>query len=149
MSSAYTQAADQLKIILDATYAPEGIVAIHDDIHESLGWNGPRIGINPDDRGDVLGRNALVQETWIQVKFYGTWVKEITPETVVDPREITEMAERFRRAIEAANQPATGVMWYYLLRQITYPRDPNGNRTRFVALLQAYGNNASLVETTG
>lgn len=149
MSSAYSQAADVLKIILDATYAPEGIVAEHDDIHESLGWNGPRVGINPETRGDVVRPNMLVQETWIEVKFYGMWRKEITPETAVDPREITELAERFRRAIEASNAPSTSSLWYFNLVQISYPRDPNGNRSRFVALIRAYGNNASLVETSG
>lgn len=149
MSSAYTQASGILKQIIDATYAAEGFVAIHDDIHEALGYNGVRVGINPADQGDVVGANAFVQETWIEVKFYGLWKKEITPETVVDPRIITEYAERFRRAIKASNAPASGVLWYFNLVQIRYPRDPNGNRTRFVASLRAFGNNASLVETTG
>lgn len=149
MTSSYTQASEVLKQIIDATYAAEGYVAIHDDIHEALGRNGVRIGINPADQGDVVGANALVQETWIEVKFYGQWRDEITPETVVDPRIITEFAERFRRSIKASNAPASDVLWYFNLRQISYPRDPTGNRTRFVARLQAYGNNASLVETTG
>lgn len=150
MTSAYSQAADQLKIVLDATFAPEGLVTAHDDLHESLGFQGARLGINPDERGDIVrGENALVQETWIEVKLFGAWTKDVDPAQAVDPRAITLLAERFRRSIEASNQLATGSMWYYNLVQVRYPRDPTGNRTRFVASLRAFGNNASLVETTG
>lgn len=150
MISAYTEAADQLKIVLDATFAPEGLVAAHDDLHESLGFQGARLGISPDERGDIVrGDNALVQETWLEVKLYGAWTKEVDPTQAVDPRVVTLLAERFRRALQASNQAATGSMWYYNLMQIRYPRDPTGNRTRFVATLRAFGNNASLVETTG
>lgn len=149
MISAYTEAAEQLKVILDATYAAEGIVAEHDDIHESLGSQGTRLGISPDERGDIVsGRNALVQETWIEVKFYGAYKLDVNPNQAVDPRAITLLAERFRRSIEASNQAVSGSMWYYNLLQIRYPRDPTGNRTRFVATLRAFGNNSSLVETS-
>lgn len=150
MTSAYVEAADQLKVVLDATYAPEGLVTEHDDIHESLGFQGARLGIAPDERGDIVrGDNALVQETWIEVKLFGVYNLEVNPNQAVDPRAITLLAERLRRSIKASNQAATGSMWYYNLMQIRYPRDPTGNRTRFVATLRAFGNNSSLVETTG
>lgn len=150
MSSAYSQAADLLKLIIDGTFLAEGAAAVHDDLHESLGFDGEwHVGINPDDRGDIVNaRTALVQETWIQVKVFAPWTKMVEPTQAVDPRDITEAAERFRRAIKASGQPATDPMWYFNLVQISYPRDPTGNRTRFVATIRVFGNNASLVETT-
>lgn len=146
VTSAYATAANNLKTIIDAEFAADGFSAIHDDIHESLGWNGVRIGISPIRDVPNAG-NKLMKETWLEVKFYGLWVKEITPETVVDPRVITEYAERFMRAIEAAARVTTDVMWYYNIEEIAYPRDPNGNRSRFVATIRAWGNNTSLIET--
>jgi hypothetical protein len=151
MTSAYTQAADQLKVVLDACYADLGIVCEHDDIHESLGFQGvARLGVAPDERGDIVrGNNMLVQETWIEVKFFGAYRLDVDPNQAVDPRAITVLAERFRDALRNSNQVVTGDMWYYDLMQIRYPRDPTGNKTRFVATLRAFGNNAALVETTG
>lgn len=149
MTSAYTEAADQLKVVLDATFAPEGIVCEHDDLHESLGFNGPRLGIAPDERGDIVrGDNALVQETWILVKFYGQWTKLVDPTQSVDPRAITLLAERFRDALQRSDQLATEHHWFYNLVQIRYPRDPTGNKTRFEALIRAFGANSALVETS-
>lgn len=148
-TSAYELAAAQLKIAIDTAFAAEGFVAAHDQLHESLGWNGTQIGIAPIR--DVVNTNNYIQETWIQVQFFGQWMKEITPTTAVDPRIVTNYAERFRRAVQDRVVPPIGiadVMWYFNLVEIEYPRDPNGNNTRFVARLRAWGNNSALVETT-
>jgi hypothetical protein len=148
MSSAYTQVSDQLKAIIDDEFAPEGLVAIKDDLHESLGRKAAAIGIAPLD--DVLQPgNDLVQETNVEVKFYDLWQQEINPNTVVDPTRITDFAERFRAAVGrgAAAYSGTPELWYFDIRRITYPRDPTGNKTRFVATIRCKGNNVLLTET--
>lgn len=148
MSSSFSQVSDQLKTIIDAEFAAEGLVAVKDDLHESLGRKAAAVGISPVE--DVLyGGNDLVQETSVEVKFYDKWPQEINPETVVDPTRITDFAERFRAAVGrgAASFAGTKELWYFDVRRITYPRDPTGNKTRFVATIRCTGNNVLLTET--
>lgn len=148
MLSAYEICASAIKTVIDNEFAPENIVAIHDNLHESLGWNGIRVGIAPI-RDTQNPRNKLVQETWIEVKFYDLWTREITPETVVNPFRIANFAERFRRAIQAATASYAGSdeLWFFDVGTIEYPNDPNGNKSRFVAQIRAVGRNSGLVET--
>jgi hypothetical protein len=148
MPSAYTQVADLLKVIIDTEFAAEGFIAIKDDLHESLGRKRVDIGIAPVE--DVLQPgNALVQETTVEVKFYDLWTNEISPNTIVDPTRITEYAERFRNALGAGARAFAGnnQLWYFDVQRVTYPRDPTGNKTRFVATIRAKGTNGGLIET--
>lgn len=150
MPSPFESVATALKSIIDMEFAPEGYTAIFDNIHESLGLQRVDIGIAPVE--DVVsGRNALVQETFVEVRFYDLWRKEISPETVIDPMRITGYAERFRSALRRAKATdvSTNQVWYFDVRRITYPNDPTGNKSRFVATIRAYGNNAGLVESVG
>lgn len=148
-TSAYEQVAATLQSIISTTFAAEGVTPLRDNLHEALGQDRPECGIAPvEDR--VPERNGLVQETAIEIKYYDLWTQEISPTTVVDPSAITNKAERLRRAIETHNQdPGTGVAWYFNIRRTRYPNDPTGNKTRFVMEIEAFGNNAGIVETTG
>jgi hypothetical protein len=149
MASAFETTATALKQIIDTEFAPEGITAIFDNLHESLGRTRVSVGIAPLE--DVpKSDNALVNETWVEVKFYDLWKTEITPETVVNPVKITGYAERFRDACRRsqATDPHTGMVWFFDIRRIQYPNDPTGNKSRFVATIRAFGNNSGLVETS-
>jgi hypothetical protein len=151
-TSAYEQIAADLKTIIDSCYTAEGWVGVHDELHESLGFDQTRIGIAQDERGDIVSSgNALVQETWVVVRFQGKYDLKVDPLQSVDPRIVANYAERFRRAIQTANVPSYGTnqTWFYDIREIRYPRDPTGNKTRFFATIRAYGNNSGLVETIG
>jgi len=148
VTSAYEQVATQLKTIIDTEFSADGITAIFDNLHESLGRDRVECGIAPIE--DVMmERNGIVQETWVEVKMYDLWTQEISPTTLVDPSAITNKAERFRRAVRAANDAGTGVLWYFDVVRVQYPNDPTGNKTRFVARVKAFGNNAGIIETTG
>lgn len=149
-SSPYDAVAAALQAIIASEYAAEGYTAIRDNIHESLGRDRVDIGIAPVEDSLRTG-NAVVQETYVEVRFYDLWTDEITPETVIDPTRITAYAERFRDACRRSNatDPGTGQVWYFSVLRITYPNDPTGNKSRFHATVRAYGNNSSLVETTG
>lgn len=148
--SPYFAVATSLKTIIEAEFAPESFTAIFDNLHESLGRNRVDIGISPVE-DTVRGNNNIVQETYVEVKFYDLWTQEISPDTVVNPTRITDFAERFRKKVKStrATQPHTGQVWYFDVQRIQYPNDPTGNKTRFVALIRAIGNNSGLVETTG
>jgi len=148
--SPYEFVAAAVKTAIDAEFAPEHIVAIHDHLHDSLGQDRVVVGISPME--DVLlSGNNLVQETWIEVKFFGIWDAQIDPTQTVNPFKITAYAERFRNAMRtlSATTPGTGQVWYFDVRRIQYPNDPTGNKTRFTATIRAFGNNSALVETTG
>lgn len=148
--SAYLTVATALQQIIETEFQPEGYTAIRDKLHESLGRARTAIGIAPsEDR--VRETNAVVQETFVEVRFYDLWTQEISPDTIVDPALITGYAERFREACRRSNatDPGTGQVWYFDVVRITYPDDPTGNKSRFHATVRAYGNNAGLVETTG
>lgn len=149
VTSPYSQVADALKAIIDAEWAVEGWTAVHDNLHPAVGMDtSTRIGIAPEEE---TARAGMIQQndTSITVKFYRRWDPDVDPTKKVDPRPITEHAERFRRAIKAAGDPGTGAVWFFNLLRIRYPNDPTGNKTRFEADLVAYGNNAAIIETTG
>lgn len=136
--------------IFNAEFATEGFTMIRDRLHESLGRQSTQVGIWPLE-DNVTDSDALVLETWSEVRFYDLWTQEISPDTVVDPTRITAFAERFRRALQSslANDTSTDIVWYLDVRKITYPPDPTGNSTRFHARIRAFGNNTALIETVG
>jgi hypothetical protein len=149
-TSAYELAATVIKTVIDTEFEPEGIVAVFDNLHDSLGRYAVDVGIAPEE-DSIMSGNALVNETILEVKFFDLWTDEIDPTTVVNPVKITTYAERFRRALKTtkATDPATQQVWYFDVRRIRYPNDPTGNKSRFVATIRCLGNNAGLVETTG
>lgn len=119
-----------------------------DEIHESLGFDGfVHIGVAPTR--DTPQTNAMiVQETWFTIQWFGPYDKAVNPMQSVDARPITVMAERLRRAIKTVSVPRDDQVWFLNWAGAEYPRDPTGNKTRFVATLRAVGNNAALIETT-
>ncbi len=150
VTSAYEIIAEALATIITNEFTDLGLAVLHDNLHESLGRDRRECGIAPIEDGVPMS-NGLVLETLVEVRFYDFWTQEISPTTVVDPRTITNYAERFRRAVQAgrASTPGTGTMWYFDVRRITYPPDPTGNKSRFHAQVRGYGNNSALVETAG
>ena len=148
MPSPYAEAAAALETIINAEFAPEGRTAAHDNLHPAVGDQGLRIGIAPEDETAMPG-NMVVNTIGITVKFYNRWDAEVDQYKRVDPRPITEYADRFRQAVRRHNGVSTGKLWYFNLTRIRYPNDPTGNKTRFEADIVAFGNNTGLVETTG
>jgi hypothetical protein len=148
MASPYVQVAEALKTIIDAEFAAEGYTAIHDNLHPAVGQEGTRIGIAPEEEAARAG-NMVQNDTAITVKFYRRWDPEVDYNKKVDPRPITEFAERFRQAIRDNNEIGTDSAWYFNLVRIRYPNDPVGNKSRFEADLVVYGTNSALIETTG
>jgi hypothetical protein len=147
MASPYAQVADALKAIIDTEFAPEAYTALHDNLHPAVGQEGTRIGIAPEVEEGRAGR-TIQNDISLTVKFYRRWDAQVDENKKVDPRVISEFAERFRQAIRDNNQIGTDSAWYFNLVRIRYPNDPTGNKTRFEADLVAYGTNSALTETT-
>lgn len=147
MPSPYAQAAEALKVIIDTEFAPELYTAIHDNLHPAVGRDGTRIGIAPEEEAARAG-NMIMNDIIITVKFYRRWDDQVDETKKVDPRPITELAERFRQAVRDNDQIGTDSLWYFNVVRVRYPNDPTGNKSRFEADLIAYGSNSALVETT-
>ena len=134
--------------ILRTEFAPEGYSVLEDRLHRSLGRDGrTRIGVSPD-REQPVRENINAEVFRIAVQFYGNWKDQIKADEVVDPTDIETKAERFKRALRTGD-PDTDSVWYFVLESINYPDDPTGNATRFEAVVNAFGTNSALVETTG
>lgn len=147
--SPFEAVAQAVIAVFNNEFASEQFVMIPDRLHESLGRSRVDVGIHPVE--DVVnGRDAVVQETFVEVRFYDLWKQEISPETQVNPYRITGFAERFRDALRRAKatDPGTGQVWYFDVRRTAYPPDPTGNSSRFHMTIRAFGNNAGLIETT-
>jgi hypothetical protein len=146
--SPFLTVATALQAIIAAEFADEQFTAILDNLHESLGRERVDIGIAPTE-DYPRESNELTQETLVEIRFYDLWTQEISPETVVDPSQITGYAERLKSAIRVAEaqEAGTSEVWYFTVRRTTYPNDPTGNKTRFHMQVRAFGNNAGLTET--
>jgi hypothetical protein len=136
--------------VFNTEFSAEQFVMIPDELHESLGRTRVDVGIAPVE--DIVREsNGIVQETWVEIKFYDLWKQEISPDTQVNPYRITAFADRLRDALRVARvqDPGTGQVWFFDVRRVQYPRDPTGNKSRFVMTVRALGNNNNLIETTG
>lgn len=142
----YAIAAQAMKAMIDAEFAAEQIVAEHDELHESLGVDGPVCGIAPDRLMPVPGNRAAMH-TVLHVQFFDIWDKEIDPEMVVDPRVITSYHNRLLTKIRATAVTANNDHWFFQWEGTEFPRDPVGNKSRFVASFRAWSDNTALVET--
>lgn len=148
MPSPYRVAAAGMEQIITTEFSAESVVPIHDELHESLGREGRVVGISIE-REAPMARNRIVQDTFLKVQWFEKWTDEVDPAIVHDPRLIADLAYRLQVAIGAAQLTSSGDFWYFNWESTDYPRDPTGNKTRFIMRVRAYSNNAGLVETTG
>ena len=148
MASSFQVAASGVISVFNTEFAAEGFKLIPDKPHDSLGFERVVAGVYPTEDVVQLG-NALVQETYLEVKFLGLWDKQINPDQVVNPFIVTGYAERLKKALRAVSitDPQSNEMWYFQVLRTTYPDDPTGNKSRFIMSLRAYGDNPALLET--
>lgn len=146
----YEVIATALKQIIDTEFAAEGITAVHDNLHESLGLRRVSVGIAPvrdapNDTRSVAGNFT------VEIRFYDLWDKKVDPEQSVNPIKITGYAERLKKSIQQSqiDYPGTGEVWFFQWVGTEYPDDPTGNKTRFHMTVRSWGNNTALVETSG
>lgn len=146
--SPYTQVANAIAAILDAEFAPENMVTLHDNLHPGVGSEGARMGVSIEEETPRAG-NMIMNDISVTVKFYRRWDPDVDIYKKVDPRIISQFAERFRQAVYNYNHTGTDEFWYFNVVRVRYPNDPVGNKSRFEADIVAYGSNSALVETSG
>ena len=151
MPTTYAIAAEAVKQMIDTEFAAEQITCIHDELHEALGSDdvgGSIAGVSLIRQTPAPG-NRTAMHTLIQVQFFDGWDKEIDPTQEVDPRIIDGYHARLLHRIQSTNVTASGDHWFFQWEGTEFPRDPTGNKTRFVMTIRAWSNNAALIETTG
>ena len=146
----YHTAATALKTIIDTEFPDRAVAAQHDKLHESLGYDKLDVGISPIEEAP-MPTNEVTNQLLIFVQWYDVWEKLVDNAQQVNPFPITDMADRFRRAVRRQQATADGSdeVWFFKVLRIQYPDDPTGNKTRFEATILVYGNNTGLVETGG
>lgn len=146
MASAYETLATALKAIIDAEFAAEQFVAVHDRLHESLGATRTEIGISPENWRPMPNQRSI-KLTYVLVQFYNRYDLDIDPTQKVDPLVIAGYAERLESAIQTtqASTPGTGEMWYFDVESVDFPQDPTGNKSRFHMVVLGRGDNAALI----
>lgn len=145
----YTQMANVIETAILTEFDDMPYIrVVHDRIHESLGVDGvTHVGISPEDEpsgGIDLTITCLIQ-------FYGPFIAEVDPDQQVDPREITNKAERLRQALAEVRTVGTPQVWFFDVDRTRYPSDATGNKTRFEMTVTGRGQNSAyqLTETTG
>lgn len=152
MPSQITEVRQQIKAVAGTVFAPEigtGWLLLDDKLHRSVGHDGiGRIGISPNS-AQPWPRDQQVEAVEVLVQVYGPYELKVDANQTVDPAVVEDFAERFQRGIKAAGTASTSRSWYYNVIRVEFPDDPTGNKSRFEAVLQGYGQNPALVETTG
>src|SRR5688572_29614965 len=107
----YSQVASVLESAIAAEFTDVAYMEIHHDrIHESLGSDGKtHVGISPDDQ--TSERIELVQDVTIQ--YYGPFNLQIDPFQEVDPRLISNKAERLRQKLAEVRTVGTSQVWFF------------------------------------
>lgn len=144
---AITDVRKDLITLLNTTFAAEGLTALDDKLYPSLGYEGPTAGVFPI-RETPMPQNRLVDSIEVGIQVYNVWEKDVDDYQTVDPTLIEGWAGRFKQALRGQMTPATDKVWYFELVGLDYPDDPTGNKTRFEAVVRAFGQNPTLSETT-
>jgi hypothetical protein len=146
VASASTAVRNAVIAALNTEFAAEGITFKHDKMHPAMGLSGPVGAVYPDGETERPGR-VIEQVTVVYVQVFRQWTKEVDPAQEVDPTTTEAWANRVKTRLKGAQNLGTGDVWYFRVTTVAYMDDPTGNRTRFLARVQAHGGNPNLVET--
>jgi hypothetical protein len=145
VTDAYSTVANIIESVVLTEFADEfNLIVAHDRIHESVGIDGMvRVGISPEEEMESGYESRMT----ILIQFYGTWVEDVDPLQVVDPRVITNKAERLKTALQNERTVGTPEAWFFDVTNIRFPNDPTGNKSRFEMGVSVRGNNTGLIES--
>lgn len=139
-TSPMTQVRNRVKTVVDATFAPEGIVAQHDKLDPSLGQGVAVAAVYPNDASEWAG-DANTLETEVTVQVFNAYDPQINEFQQVDPTIIEAFAERLAEALRTQSGINDPYCWYFRVIRTTFPDDPTGNKSRFEMQVRAYGQN--------
>lgn len=126
----------------------DGMPVRNDKLHPSLGHSGPVAAIYPTGER-AHSESGVTNAMQIVVQMFLRYDLEVDPEQTVDPAIVEQRAFQFQQAVQRAASPRNQGVWFYNVVDIDYPDDPTGNKTRYVATLEGFGDRPTLVETAG
>jgi hypothetical protein len=144
MSSPATAVRAALKTIIEAEFAGDNVTVFNDKLHESLGDGSNVCGIYPDSETENP-EDVNMQITEVTVQMFMSYLKDVDPYQIVDPALIEDWADRFRKSVLGPANLNIPEAWFFRIVRIDYPMDPTGNKSRFTAVVRAYGNNSSQI----
>ena len=146
VTDAYTVMANAIETVVAAEFSDDSTLIIkHDRLHGSVGSDGRTyVGISPE-REPTFDLELQIE---VLIQFYGGYKADVNPFQEVDPRVITNKAERLRQALGAIRIVGTSNVWYFDVDSVSYPPDATGNKSRFEMSIIGRGNNSGLIETT-
>jgi hypothetical protein len=144
-----TVARQRLIALLEAEFGGDGVTVKSDKLNESLAQDGHLAGVYPATATENQ-RQAIELDTVVYVQLFRQWNNLIDATQEVDPADIEEWAERFRRACQGdLGTVGDQHVWYFNVQRIEYPPDPSGNISRLLATVVVTGENSALLETSG
>ena len=114
-------------------------------LYRALGEKGPYAGVSPVS-ADPTDRDMAVQRPTVLVQLWGQYEKAIKLENIVDPSAVEAWSERLQKAFRT-DSPISEKNWYLNVREIAFPDDPLGQKTRVTFEITSDGPNASIKET--
>lgn len=141
MAVAETLVRQRVKTIFDTVFAAEGFVAEHRRLLRASGRDGSAVaGVSPEDsREDPRIVGSLVVNVLLQLHL--GFNDSPDEDYAVDPTIIEGYASRLRTAFKTQSSGSAGDFWYLRLKEIRYPEDPTGNKSRFDAYIEGRANN--------
>lgn len=147
VTDSYSTVANIIESVVLAEFADDpSLIVRHDRIHESVGVDlQNRVGISPEEETESGYESRMM----ILIQFYGPWYEDVDPLQVVDPRLITNKAERLKQALQNSRTVGMPEAWFFDITNVRFPNDPTGNKSRFEMGVSVRGNNTGLIETSG
>ena len=142
MASLIGTARDRLKTVLAVEFAPDGFSVLDDKLTRAMGRDGNYIGISPVEERD--GESAHTLEAEILVQIYGYYDPQINEYQQVDPATAEGWADRLRDSLRPEAFSGDNDCWYFRVKDVEYPDDPTGNKSRVEAKVVGYGPNNNL-----
>lgn len=145
VTDAYTVVANIIEQVVLTEFSDEAYLTVrHDRVHESVGVDGRTyVGISPEDEQNYNIESRMS----ILIQFYGPWQEAVDPLQIVDPRLITNKAERLKTVLQNQRTVGQGIAWFFDVTNTRFPMDPTGNKSRFEMGILVRGNNTGLIES--
>lgn len=136
----------RVKDVVEDEFSDEGWTVEDDKLGASAGMDGrTRVAVSPlRSREDSRVAVQLNVEVLLQV--YLPYSATPDSDIAVDPTLIEGYAQRIRDAFRGeGSSGSTSAFWGLRVREVEYPDDPTGNKSRLEATILGYGDNTAVV----
>lgn len=143
MSAPETDIRAYVKTVVEDEFSTEGFTVEDTKLLRAAGMDGrDRVATSP-----VIAREndrvAIRLDVEVTLQMYLAWEAEPDENRTVDPTVIEGYGDRLRTTLAPSADMATGNLWGLRVTEITYPDDPNGQKTRLEAKIEGFADNTA------